>query len=166
MITIKTGNIFDSNKDVLVNPINCVGVMGKGLALDFKNKYPNMFLKYKEACSQGKVIPGKLYYYIQDGKVKVLNFPTKNHWRNNSEISYIISGLDYFKKYYSKMKIESIAFPALGCGNGKLNWDTIGPLMYEKLKYIPIDIEIYAPFGTDPNKLTIEFLEGGINNEN
>lgn len=79
MISVKTGDIFKSNKDVLVNPINCVGVMGKGVALAFKNKYPDMFLKYKDACSKGKVVPGRLYYYTQNGKVKVLNFPTKKH---------------------------------------------------------------------------------------
>lgn len=161
MVEVMIGDMFKSNMEVLVNPINCVGAMGRGIALAFKNKYPNMYLKYREACYQGKVVPGKLYYYIQNGKVKVLNFPTKNHWKNDSEISYIVSGLDYFVKYYKKLGVKSIAFPALGCGNGHLSWDTIGPLMYRKLKDLPIDIEIYAPFNTNPNKLTIEFLSKG-----
>ena len=158
MIDVKVGDMFKSNKSVLVNTINCVGVMGKGLAAIFKKEYPDMFSEYKKLCASGKVHPGEIYPYYENGVVKVINFPTKNHWRANSEMSYIISGLDCFIQNYEKLGIESIAFPALGCGNGGLTWDVVGPLMYQKLKKLPIDIEIYAPPLTDSKKLTVEFL--------
>lgn len=161
---IMIGNIFDSKAQTLVNTVNCVGVMGKGIALEFKKRYPEMFKDYQELCSQNKVIAGKPYYYHDLFGTSIINFPTKDHWRSPSKLSYVIDGLDWFVDNYESLGITSIAFPPLGCGNGGLTWDIVGPIMYQKLKGLPIDIEIYAPFGTAPDKLSINFLS--CSNEN
>lgn len=158
MIKIKIGNIFESDAKTLVNTVNCVGVMGKGIALEFKKRYPNMFEEYKMLCDSKKVIPGKPYLYNDILGNSIINFPTKDHWRSPSHLDYIISGLDWFRENYKKYKIDSIAFPPLGCGNGGLDWDIVGPVMYYKLKDIPIYIEIYAPYGTKREKLSPKYL--------
>lgn len=158
MIIIKIGNIFESTCDVLVNTINCVGVMGKGIALEFKKKYPKMYMDYIDRCQHGKVNVGKPYMYISNDGDKILNFPTKDHWRSPSRLSYVIAGLDWFVSNYKELGITSIAFPPLGCGNGGLTWDIVGPIMFKKLAQLPIRIEIYAPFGTGKEQLTEKFL--------
>lgn len=162
MINVRLGNIFETKMDVLVNTVNCVGVMGKGIALQYKKLYPEMFNEYKTLCNENLIQTGKLYPYYYKENLKVLNFPTKDHWRSPSKMEYIINGLDWFVSNYNILGISSIAFPPLGCGNGGLSWDEVGPLMYNKLKDLPIDIEIYAPFGTEKNKLTSEYLSKNI----
>lgn len=166
MITVKIGNIFESDKDVIVNTINCVGVMGKGIAQTFKERYPEMFIEYKQLCSQKKVHTGCLYPYYENGKLKIINFPTKEHWRSPSQLGYITNGLDWFVKHYEELLVTSIAFPPLGCGNGGLSWDIVGPIMYNSLKDLPIDIEIYAPYGTSKEKLQDEYLNQSITTKN
>jgi len=155
---IKIGNIFESQATTLVNTVNCVGVMGKGIALEFKKKYPNMFSEYVDLCNKGFVKPGVPYYYHDLLGTSIINFPTKNHWRSPSKLSYIISGLDWFRDNYDSLGIKSIAFPPLGCGNGGLPWSVVGPLMYSKLNDLPIDIEIFAPYGTAPEQITEKYL--------
>ena len=158
MITVKIGNIFESNMKTLVNTVNCVGVMGKGIAKDFKEKYPKMFDEYRNACLKHQITPGTLYPYKVDGEIKLINFPTKNHWRSPSELEYIVTGLEWFIDNYKKLGVKSIAFPPLGCGNGGLSWDAVGPIMYKHLKNIDIPVEIYAPFGTKKEKISADFL--------
>ena len=155
---IKIGNIFESEARTLVNTINCVGVMGKGIALEFKKRYPDMFKEYVELCAKGLVKPGKPYYYADLNGTSIINFPTKDNWRSPSKLSYIVSGLDWFRDHYQELGITSIAFPPLGCGNGGLDWAIVGPLMYAKLVDLPIEIEMYAPYGTKPECLTEKFL--------
>lgn len=155
---IKIGNIFESKATTLVNTVNCVGVMGKGIALEFKKKYPDMFSEYVELCNKGLVKPGIPYYYHDLFGTSIINFPTKDHWRSPSKLSYIISGLNWFRDNYKSLGIESIAFPPLGCGNGGLPWSVVGPLMYSKLNDLPINIEIFAPYGTAPEQITEFFL--------
>ncbi len=145
MLIIRDGNIFFSPCKALVNPVNCVGVMGKGLALDFKSRYPDMFLEYQEKCSNGELRPGILHFWESDNGEIVVNFPTKKHWRGNSRMRYVETGLDYFLANYEAQGIESIAFPALGCGNGGLSWNAVEKLMIKKLSNLPIEIEIYRP---------------------
>lgn len=142
---IKQGNIFESKAEVLVNAVNCVGVMGKGIALQFRSRYPEMFRNYVALCTSGLVVPGVPYLYKNPVPPSVLNFPTKNNWRDPSCISYIEDGLDYFAANYEQMGIISIAFPALGCGCGGLDWNVVKPLMIRKLDNLPIDVEIYSP---------------------
>lgn len=156
---VKIGNIFESHAQTLVNTVNCVGVMGKGIALDFKNKYPEMFKEYAQLCAQNRVKPGVPYHYTDLLGTSVINFPTKDHWRSPSKLSYIKNGLEWFRDNYQQLGITSIAFPPLGCGNGGLPWNIVGPLMYKMLSDLPIDIEIYAPFGTNPEQISIEYLK-------
>ena len=156
---IQIGNIFDSKCKTLVNTVNCVGVMGKGIALEFKNRYPSMFQEYQRLCREGKVKPGQPYLYSDSLGNSILNFPTKDHWRSPSKFSYIEDGLTWFRNNYQSLGITSIAFPPLGCGNGGLKWEDVGPEMYQKLKDLPLEIEIYAPYGTPREELTPEYLE-------
>ena len=162
---ILIGNIFDSKAKTLVNTVNCVGVMGKGIAAEFKKRYPRMFDEYAEKCKNSEIKPGKPFYYCDSVGNSILNFPTKEHWRSPSKLSYIIDGLDWFVNNYKNLEIDSIAFPPLGCGNGGLPWKVVGPIMYNKLKDLPIKIEIYAPYGTNPDYLKIDFLERTYNNK-
>ena len=145
MVKIERGKtIFDSNAQTLVNTINCVGVMGKGIALEFKNKYPAMFDKYKSFCDKGVFKPGVLWIYkAEDGKW-ILNFPTKVDWRNPSEMSYIEAGLQKFVEIWKEKNITSIAFPLLGCSNGGLNPDEVIPIMEKYLNQCEgLDVTIY-----------------------
>lgn len=155
---IKIGNIFESKCQAIVNTVNCVGVMGKGIALEFKKKYPEMFTDYMNKCKSGSVKTGIPYVFDNGNDKIIINFPTKNHWRSPSRLSFVIEGLDWFVENYKKYGITSVAFPPLGCGNGGLDWKTVGPVMYQKLKELPIEIEIYAPFGVKQKELTDDFL--------
>jgi len=158
MIKVRIGNILESKAKVLVNTVNCVGIMGKGIAKEFKMKYPDMYNQYKLKCDKNEVKPGEPFIYKDLHGIKIINFPTKNHWKNYTNIDDLLKGLDIFAKKYKEWGIKSIAFPPLGCGNGGLEWEYVGPIMYNKLKDLDIDIELYAPFGTKPEQLTKEFL--------
>lgn len=121
---INNGNIFNSTCEFIINPVNCVGVMGKGLALQFKNLFPNNFLKYRQHCLNGNLTIGKLLVTSENNK-KIINFPTKQDWRNNSELEYIILGLQKLEIAIQKFNIKSIAFPKIGCGLGGLEWNVV-----------------------------------------
>lgn len=153
------GNIFDSQCTTLVNTVNCVGVMGKGVALEFKKRYPGMFEEYQMLCKEGFVKPGRPYLYRDLSGTSIINFPTKDNWRSPSKFAYITEGLKWFRESYQELGITSVAFPPLGCGNGGLSWDDVGPRMYRELKDLPIEIEIYAPYGTPKEKLSFDYLE-------
>jgi O-acetyl-ADP-ribose deacetylase (regulator of RNase III) len=142
-------DLFYAGVDALVNPVNCVGVMGKGLALQFKKMYPGNFEEYKKACSLNKVVPGELFVWISDDlfdDVIIINFPTKRHWRDNSVLRDIEDGLTSLVKIIKSMKINSIAIPPLGCGLGGLDWNIVRNKIIEYLDVIPdLDIHIYNP---------------------
>ena len=159
---VKIGDIFESKCLAIVNTVNCVGVMGKGIALEFKKRYPEMFLDYAKRCNEGQVKTGLPYVFDNGDGKKIINFPTKEHWRSPSRLSFVVEGLDWFVENYRKFGITSIAFPPLGCGNGGLTWEVVGPIMYQKLRELPIEVEIYAPFGVSRNKITDEFLSKTI----
>jgi O-acetyl-ADP-ribose deacetylase (regulator of RNase III) len=145
MITYKTGNIFHSEMKTLVNPVNCVGIMGAGLALQFKKTYPKMYKGYKMVCQQGKLQPGHLLYSsVKEHGKTVLSFATKGHFKNPSELEYIERGLIQFRTNYKDLGIDSVAFPMLGCGLGGLKWSDVKPLMEEYLGDLDIPIEIYG----------------------
>ena len=152
------GDLFASQAQTLVNTVNCVGVMGKGVALEFKKRFPSVFNDYAARCARKEVRLGEPYLFGSADDQRVLNFPTKGHWRSPSKLADIESGLDYFVRHYSEWGIDSIAFPPLGCGNGGLEWAEVGPLIYGKLHRLPITIEVYAPYGTPKHELTEEFL--------
>lgn len=152
------GDLFASNAHALVNTTNCVGVMGKGVAQQFKLRYPAMFEDYKSRCERKAVRLGEPYIYRDVSGRAIINFPTKGHWRSSSRIADIESGLDYLAGHIAQWNIESVALPPLGCGNGGLEWSEVGPLIHRKLSGLPVDVEVYAPFGTNKNQLTAEFL--------
>lgn len=144
MLIYVEDDIFKTPAKVLVNAVNTVGVMGKGIAKDFKRLYPDMFKKYQRYCEDGLLDVGKLWLY-QNCNKGVLNFPTKKSWRQPSKVEYIESGLKKFVDTYTSHGITSIAFPKIGCGNGELDWDrTVHPLILKYLKALPIDIFIYS----------------------
>ncbi len=143
MISYVKGNIFESPAQVITNTVNTVGVMGKGIALEYKNRYPKMFEEYKKLCKAGGFKPGNLALWKDEDRW-ILLFPTKEDWRKPSKIEYIESGLKKFSKNWDKYNIDSIAFPKLGCGNGGLNWNEVKPLMEKYLRKLPINIYIYV----------------------
>ncbi|QJR09123.1 hypothetical protein DSM104443_00159 [Usitatibacter rugosus] len=142
MLTYVRGNLFDSPAQVLVNTVNTVGVMGKGIALTFKSVYPEMFTKYVALCESKQFDIGNLFLYKTQNKW-ILNFPTKKHWRNPSKLEYIERGLQKFVDTYSEQNIVSIAFPQLGCGNGELLWEDVEPVMQRYLRALPINVFVY-----------------------
>lgn len=147
MIEYIEGNIFNSPAQVIVNTVNTVGVMGKGLALSFKKRYPEMFEAYKKACDKHQLTIGKLMlYYAPDHWI--LMFPTKESWRNPSKMEYLEAGLNKFVTSYTEKRITSIAFPKLGCGNGELLWEDVKPVMEKYLRPLPITIYIYVGVDT------------------
>lgn len=148
MIEYIEGDIFDSPAQVIVNTVNTVGVMGKGLALSFKKRYPDMFESYKKVCEKHQLTIGKLMLH-QEADHWILLFPTKENWRNPSKLEYIEKGLMKFVSTYAEKHITSIAFPKLGCGNGELDWNLVRPLMERYLKPLPIDVYIYLGVNND-----------------
>jgi O-acetyl-ADP-ribose deacetylase (regulator of RNase III) len=146
MITYVQGDLFTSPAQVLVNTVNTVGVMGKGIAKEFKAIYPEMFRVYQGLCEREELTIGKLFLYRTPHKW-ILNFPTKRHWRQRSRVGDIEAGLKTFVERYAEHGLHSVAFPQLGCGNGELDWETqVRPLMERYLGPLPIDIfvHIYA----------------------
>lgn len=158
MVKVLIGDIFRSKAHTLVNTVNCVGIMGKGLALEFKKTFPNMFKDYLARCQQGEVQLGKPYLYKPLAPPWILLFPTKQDWRSVSKLSDIESGLRYLESKYKEWGITSIAVPPLGCGLGELEWGVVGRTLYRYLEKLEIPVELYAPYGTPENELTPEFL--------
>jgi O-acetyl-ADP-ribose deacetylase (regulator of RNase III) len=143
MVTYIVGDLFKSPAKVLVNTVNTIGVMGKGIAKVFKTVYPEMFSSYQRLCEKNLLTVGTLWLYKTNHKW-ILNFPTKQRWQQPSRPEYIEAGLKKFRATYSQQGISSVAFPKLGCGNGELNWEqTVRPLMERYLGDLAIDVFIY-----------------------
>jgi O-acetyl-ADP-ribose deacetylase (regulator of RNase III) len=164
LITETGGNLLRDDAQALVNTVNTVGVMGKGIALQFKRAFPEVFAAYADACADGRVQPGRVFpVRLGDSDRWVLNFPTKRHWRQRSRLDDIRAGLDDLARLLVELDIRSVAIPPLGCGNGGLRWLEVRPLIVEKLGGLDIDIRLYGPgtpspedmpTGTEPPKLT------------
>lgn len=152
------GDMFASEAQTLVNTVNCVGIMGKGVALEFKKRFPRMMKDYVGRCERKEVRLGEPYLYADESGARIVNFPTKGHWRASSRLADIERGLDYLAAHIDEWGITSLALPPLGCGNGGLDWSEVGPLIYSKLHGLPVDVEVYAPYGTPKSELTHEFL--------
>jgi len=135
--------------------------MGKGIALEFKNRFPDMFKDYEALCKKKQVKLGKPYLYKSLTEQWVLNFPTKAHWRSVSRIRDINHGLEYLLRHYKEWGITSLAVPPLGCGQGQLEWRVIGRTLYRYLSRLDIPVELYAPYETPQEQLRAEFLEQG-----
>lgn len=160
MIEVRTGNLLESKAQTLVNTVNCVGVMGKGIALEFKQRFPEMFKDYADRCARGEVRLGHPYLYRQLIGPWVLNFPTKDHWRSLARLDDIVNGLEHLADHYQEWNITSIAVPPLGCGNGQLEWRVVGPTLYRHLRKLAIPVELYAPEGTPIAELQTSYLQG------
>lgn len=149
MITfVQNKNIFDFEVDAIVNTINCVGVMGKGIALQFKHKYPANFKEYKYQCDKGDIQLGKVFVFHNDLIKKpkyIINFPTKKHWREKSQYQFIDLGLKSLNEEIKKRNITSIVIPPLGCGNGGLEWSRVKNLIINILSDSDIDIVVTEP---------------------
>lgn len=146
MIEYAKGNMFECDADCLVNTVNCEGFMGKGIAYQFKTRFPENNKSYVRACKSGDLTVGKLHYYIEEG-ITIINFPTKNRWRENSKIEYIERGLNSFVELLPKLDIKKIAIPPLGCGNGGLIWADVKGIIEEKISGLSdqYDFIIYEP---------------------
>lgn len=140
--------------DAIVNTVNCVGVMGKGIALQFKNKWPENFRAYAAACAAKEVRPGRMFVFDSGGLVKpnyIINFPTKDHWRSKSRIEFIRDGLQDLVATVTRLGIRSIAIPPLGCGNGGLDWKDVRPLIESAFaRMTEVEIRLFEPSGS-PN---------------
>lgn len=147
--------LLKSQMQTITNTVNCVGVMGKGVALRFKNAHKANFADYVSRCNRNEVRPGVPYVYRADPKRDkpelelILNFPTKNHWRDPSRIEWIDGGLRILAEKYAEWGIKSLALPPLGCGNGGLDWADVWPLIDRYLGDLPIVIEVWVPDGAE-----------------
>jgi O-acetyl-ADP-ribose deacetylase (regulator of RNase III) len=154
MIDFKSGDIIAEDAEALVNTVNCVGVMGRGIALQFKNAFPENFEAYQVACARNEVQPGKMLVFETSHITNprfIINFPTKRHWRGKSRIEDIETGLKTLVQEIRQRKIRSIAVPPLGSGLGGLNWSDVRPLIVEALKDIDdLRVIVFEPNGA-PN---------------
>jgi len=149
MIHYIQGNILESDAQALVNTVNTVGVMGKGIALQFKKAYPNNFNAYQNACKRKEIAIGRLFVTkdnnLNSGEKIIINFPTKKDWRKPSEYSFIEKGLDDLVQFIKNQYLQSVAIPPLGAGNGGLEWEKVKKILEQKLKDLDIEIFIYEP---------------------
>ena len=151
MIEYKTGDILTEEAEALVNTVNCVGVMGRGIALQFKRAFPENFKAYADQCKRNEMRPGCVFVFETDELFfprYIINFPTKQHWRRKSRIEYIVSGLVSLVKEIRSRNIRSIAIPALGCDLGGLNWPDVRALMEVALEELDdVKIILFEPGG-------------------
>lgn len=152
MIEIQQGNLLKANAEAIVNTVNCVGVMGKGIALQFKQAYPDNFRQYAKACRVSEVRPGQMFV-VSTGNLfnprYIINFPTKRHWKGKSKIEDIQTGLKALIQEVKQLGITSIAVPPLGCGNGGLSWKTVKPLIESAFLELPnVQVLLFEPQGT------------------
>ena len=157
-VQVLVGDLFQSDAQTLVNTVNCVGVMGKGVALEFKRQFPEMYKDYVARCRLEQVRLGQPYLYRYPNPPWVLNFPTKDHWRNVARIEDVVRGLEYLLEHYKDWGITSLAVPPLGCGQGQLEWRVVGPTLHEYLTRMDIPVQLYAPFHTPPEQLQLGFM--------
>lgn len=154
MITDARGNLLDDPADALVNTVNTVGVMGKGIALQFKRRFPAMFKEYERAAKRGELHLGSMHVW-RTGTLEppyyVINFPTKGHWRSRSKVADIQAGLDDLRSVLAELQVTSVAVPPLGCGHGGLRWDQVEPMIGSALGDLPgIEVRVYPPEGAPP----------------
>nr|WP_205703883.1 macro domain-containing protein [Candidatus Chloroploca sp. Khr17] len=152
MITLTQGDLLKADTEALVNTVNCVGVMGRGVALQFRKAFPANFTAYAVACKNHQVQLGKMFVYQLNHLCNprfIINFPTKNHWKSRSRIEDIQAGLVDLIRFIRQEQIRSIAVPPLGCGLGGLHWEDVRPLIIEAFQPLPeVDVLLFEPAGT------------------
>src|SRR5215475_540915 len=156
MIELKRGDILKQDAEALVNTVNCVGVMGRGIALQFKHGFPENYKAYRDAADHGRVQPGRMLVVdlnrVLNPKL-IINFPTKRHWKGNSRIEDIQEGLSDLVKVLRERKVRSVAIPPLGCGLGGLDWNIVRPLIEKALSELPeIRVYLFEPTGAPEPK--------------
>jgi O-acetyl-ADP-ribose deacetylase (regulator of RNase III) len=153
MIENTSGDILEADAEALVNTVNCVGVMGRGIALQFKHAYPENFRAYAKACAAGEVRPGAMFIFPTGLMVNpryVINFPTKRHWKGKSRMADIDAGLGALIEGVRRLGVKSIAIPPLGCGNGGLDWAEVEPRIRTAFAGLP-DVKVLL-FGPQPDR--------------
>lgn len=145
MLKFVSGDLFDFDATVRINTVNCVGVMGKGVALAFKQRYPDMFKLYKRACGEGEVKPGHLHIWTSDEGTTVVNFPTKRHWREKSRYEDVEDGLKALRVFLLSAGDVRVTLPALGCGHGGLDWQRVSEMIQEYLADVAAEILVFGP---------------------
>ena len=149
MIQYTTGNLLEADVEALVNAVNTVGVMGKGIALQFKNRFPANMKCYADACKQGQVVTGQMFV-TETGELIgprwIVNFPTKQHWRDGSRLEWIDAGLQDLRRFIVQEGVTSVAIPALGVGNGGLSWAEVQPRLEAALNDLSnVRVLVYLP---------------------
>ena len=162
MIIYKSGDILSEDAEAIVNTVNCVGIMGRGIALQFKKAYPDNFKAYAIACKNEEVQPGRMFIF-ETGQLLnprfIINFPTKRHWRGKSRIEDVESGLEALRNEIRNHNIQSIAIPPLGSGLGGLNWSQVRALIEEKLSDLnDIQIIVYEPKGSPESEKMVQSI--------
>ncbi len=151
MIKLTQGDILTADAEALVNTVNCVGIMGRGIALQFKKAFPDNFKAYEVACKAGQVRPGKMFVHDLNRLYNprfIINFPTKRHWKSNSRLEDIQTGLTDLVAIVQQLQIRAIAIPPLGCGLGGLNWEEVKPLITEAFQTLPeVNVLLFEPAG-------------------
>ena len=156
MMRYTTGNLLEADAEALVNTVNCVGVMGKGIALQFKQAFPENYEHYRQACERGEVRPGRMFVF-ETGRLMgpkfIINFPTKQHWKGKSKVEDVDAGLDALAEVIRSHRIRRVAVPPLGCGNGGLDWGVVRRLIQNKLKGLEgVEVFVYEPAGAPANR--------------
>jgi O-acetyl-ADP-ribose deacetylase (regulator of RNase III) len=139
------GNMFDVPADIRINTVNCVGIMGAGVALAFKRLHPLMFAEYQRKCSAGLILPGQLHVWQSPDGERIVNFPTKRHWRDNSRYEDIEAGLIALKALLANQGPVRVTLPALGCGHGRLNWSVVSAMIAKHLQGLDAQITVFQP---------------------
>ena len=172
MIKFVSGDFFDYDADIRINTVNCVGVMGAGVALIFKKKFPDMFDDYYKACKKNEVQPGHPHVWKDVtllSECTIINFPTKIHWKNPSQYEYIEKGLIWLRDYLSNITDSTVTLPALGCGHGGLEWEKVKVMITNYLKDLNVTILVFEPSSStkkpisDSNKFDLKNHNISIN---
>ena len=157
MIQTANGNLLDADAEALVNAVNCVGVMGRGIALQFREAFPDNYTAYKAVCDRGELCPGRMFVFDLQRETNprfIINFPTKRHWRDHSRLEDIQAGMSSLVGEIRQRQISSIAIPPLGCGLGGLDWNEVRPIIETAFAELPDVIAlIYEPI-SQARKLT------------
>jgi O-acetyl-ADP-ribose deacetylase (regulator of RNase III) len=158
MLEFTSGDLLQADVEALVNTVNCLGAMGRGIALQFKNKFPENFKAYVVACKNQEVLPGRMFVFHTRTLCNpryIVNFPTKRHWRDKSRMEDIETGLADLVRVIKARKIASIAVPPLGCGLGGLQWEEVRGLMEKALNLPDVRVLVFQPTGTHKSKSSL-----------
>lgn len=161
MLFYSQGTVFNAGTDAVVNTVNCSGVMGTGLALEFRLRYPRMFEEYQRRARAGAIRPGFVDYYVDESGLIIVNFPTKNHFARPSKLEWIERGLKHFVSTYGSWSFQSIAFSKLGTDHGRLNWKDVKTLMEAYLRDLRVDVIICLdelPYAQGVERRMVDYL--------